>query len=413
MNVEEVRIANVQETFAELFKINEQIQKLKGTDREIKGVDTASFGMESSAILRMMNANLFVTGCSYFDVDIFRKLGYGINIIDWSRISMPLPKLFEDKDSGRKANPDLFTALMANLNCRAQLNADNCSKAASSIEPVGTTRFKVVVTISGLDLTPLFAKGFIDKFIYSNFKSVDEIMSPEGEKKILREIYIGFMERVTKKYFSTSISKDLTSGMMIDVNFYSRIPKTRNAFTLAKVLTPVGVADLISPDADANVAAAVLNAFKEDKRSRLQDVMFIAACNADINTFMELKVMERTYKWILSHEPLDGLYLLNNSNAPKLDLTREEHRKFAARINTTLSQLEEAKQAIIKDEKNQFGLPNYRYELIYGFQRVSFLLAIPANDIKKAKDDGHFDIKELQALIDGIDTVIKAYMTKS
>ena len=413
MNVEEVKIANVQETFVELFKINDQIQKLKGTDREIKGVDTASFGMESSAVLRMMNATLFITGCSYFDVDIFHKLGYGVNVIDCAKISMPLPKLFEDKDGGRKANPDLFTALMANLNCRSQLIADNCNKAASDIEPVGTTRCKVVITISGLDLTPLFAKGFIDKFIYSNFKSVDEIMSPDGETKILREIYIGFMERVTKKYFSTSISKDLTSGMMIDVNFYSRIPKTRNTFTLAKVITPVGVADLLSPNADANAAANVLNTFKNDNRSRMCDVMFIAACNADINTFMQLKMANRTYKWILSHEPLDGLYLLNNSNAPKLDLTREEHRKFAARINTTLSQLEEAKQAIIKDEKNQFGLPNYRYELIYGFQRVSFLLAIPAYDIKKAANDGSFSIKELQTLIDAIDTVMRAYMTKS
>ncbi len=413
MNVEEVKIANVQETFAELFKINDQIQKLKGTDREIKGVDTASFGMESSAVLRMMNATLFITGCSYFDVDIFHKLGYGVNVIDCAKISMPLPKLFEDKDGGRKANPDLFTALMANLNCRSQLIADNCTKAASDIEPIGTTRCKVVVTISGLDLTPLFAKGFIDKFIYSNFKSVDEIMSPDGETKILREIYIGFMERVTKKYFSTSISKDLTSGMMIDVNFYSRIPKTRNTFTLAKVITPVGVADLLSPNADVNAATNVLNTFKNDNHSRMCDVMFIAACNADINTFMQLKMANRTYKWILSHEPLDGLYLLNNSNAPKLDLTSEEHRKFAARINTTLSQLEEAKQAIIKDEKNQFGLPNYRYELIYGFQRVNFLLAIPADDIKKAANDGSFSIKELQTLIDAIDTVMRAYMTKS
>ena len=413
MNVEEVKIANVKETFAELIKINEQIQKLKGTEREIKGVDTASFGMESNAVLRMMNATLLVTSCSYFDVDIFRRLGYSINIVDMTRAAMPLAKLFDDKENGRKANPDLFTALMANLNCRSQLSADGCAEVASDIEPVGTMRFKVVVTITGLNLTSLFSKGFIDKFIYSNFKSVDDVMSEDGEKKILREIYVGFMERVTAKYFSSSITKDLTSGMMIDVNFYSRISSTKNNFTLAKVLTTVGVADFLSPDADASKASAIFNKFKEDSCAKMSNVVFIAACNADINTFMDIKTASRTWQWVLTNEPLDGLYLLNKSNAPKLNLTPEEHRKFAARINTTLLQLEEAKQAIIKDEKNQFGIPNYRYELIYGFQRVNFLLAIPATDVTKAKEEGFPDIPELQSLINVIDNIMRAYMVKS
>lgn len=413
MNVEEVRIVNVQETFAELIKINDQIQKLKGTDREIKGVDTASFGMESNAILRMMTARLFVANCSYFDIDILRRLGYTVDITDRSRTSVPLPKLFDDKDGGRKANPDLFTALMANLNCRSQLIANNCNEVASDIEPVGTMRFKATVTISGLNLTPLFAKGFIDKFIYSNFKSVDDVMSEEGEKKILREIYVGFMERITAKYFSSSITKDLTSGMMIDVNFYSRISSTKNNFTLAKIITTSGVADFLSPDADGAKASAVLDKFKEDKSAKISNVVFIAACNADINTFMDVKTSSRTWQWVLTNEPLDGLYLLNNSNAPKLNLTPEEHRKFAARINTTLLQLEDAKRAIINDEKNQFGIPNYRYELIYGFQRVNFLLAIPATDIAKAKEEGFPSIPELQSFINISNTIMNAYMTKS
>lgn len=385
------KLSGLIEFLAELYKIDDYYASKGNSNRENNNQEgRVQLGANSSSVLSNIQMTFEFADMTLFDIETMKKISTDVYVVNTHYSYNPTQFNITEL---AKALPDISNYIQESSNVLSDIAKDNITDG-QLLYPIGCFKFDVIVSFRGKDILMLF-NGFIENYIYSNFKRSNDLLDTETVENIVkRDTLKVLMTTFMKVSYQSSQKPSLIEDYLIERDYFSFISKNNkikvnrnNKYTvsIASVLYSSGLIKFYGTNSET--LNDELTRFRQkrifDMGMFSNNVMITFGITSNMLIFFILKLFGTGFN-IIANQKYDipfsdtNYSFLVNSNTQK---------KFEIRINSLINHNNECRKIVIKDVNTSTNLshPSNRYGMIFTGQHIKYLIQVTASDIDNIK----------------------------